>query len=107
MTSPERAADANGNGIPDSQEKEVASKKRALTSEWHKRRRMIFASLFFCAFWVSYIIVVDSSSSIIHQTALYVLSGFAVTLATAYIGGSVIDDKNVMSNVTALMNKGG
>lgn len=99
--------DANNDGVIDAHEKEVASKRRAFTSEWRKRRAMIFIALFFCAFWISYIIVVDSSSSVIHQTALYVLSGFAVTLATTYIGGSVIDDKNVMASVTALMRKDG
>lgn len=81
--------------------------KTALASTWKMRRRMVALSLLFCAGWISYIIWTDSSQSIIHQTALYVLSGYALTVLSGYIGGAVVDDRNVMANVIALVGKKG
>jgi len=85
----------------------ITLSKQALASTWRVRRRLVVASLLFCAAWISYIIYKDSSQSIIHQTALYVLSGYALTILSGYIGGAVVDDRNVMSNVIALSKKGG
>ena len=60
---------------------------------WKKRRRIIHATLVFCAVHVSWL-TFGAADTVLHQQLAYALVGLAVTTIGFYVGGAVWDDHN-------------
>lgn len=62
---------------------------------WKVRRRIIIATLLFCAFLVAYITVWGDGRPVL-ETVVFCAFGLALSVIGSYIFGAVWDDKNVM-----------
>lgn len=62
---------------------------------WKVRRRIIIATLLFCAFLVGYITVWGDDRSVL-EVIVFCSFGLALSVIGSYIFGAVWDDKNVM-----------
>jgi hypothetical protein len=62
---------------------------------WRVRRRIVVATLLFCAFCVLWIMLRGDSRSV-HEVIVMCSFGLAASTIGAYVFGSVFDDKNVM-----------
>lgn len=62
---------------------------------WAMRRRLIIATLLFCAFCVIWIMIRGDERSV-HEIIVMCSFGLAASTLGAYVFGAVWDDKNVM-----------
>ena len=65
---------------------------------WTVRRRIIIFTLLFCAFCVTYIMVIPGSKPV-HEMIVMSAFGLALSVIGSYIFGAVWDDKNVMKEI--------
>jgi hypothetical protein len=66
---------------------------------WRIRRRIIHLTLLFCAFCISWVLIVQDDRSVLE---IVVMSAFALaaTVIGSYIFGAVWDDNNFMAQAT-------
>ena len=62
---------------------------------WTVRRRIIIATLLFCAFCVVYVMVWGDDRGVL-ETIVFCAFGLGLSVIGSYIFGAVWDDKNVM-----------
>lgn len=65
---------------------------------WTIRRRIVIATLLFCAFCVTYIMVIPGGKPV-HEMIVMSCFGLALSVIGSYIFGAVWDDKNVMKEI--------
>lgn len=65
---------------------------------WAMRRRLIIATLLFCAFCVLWIMI-RGDTRIVHEVIVMCSFGLAGSTLGAYVFGAVWDDKNVMKEL--------
>jgi hypothetical protein len=76
---------------------EIKVQMPATPSEWKKRRRLIYFSLAFVGFWVSYILV-GGADTALNAQAMVGLLGAGTAVLTGYVFGAVWDDRNRMNS---------
>lgn len=62
---------------------------------WKVRRRIVYATLIFCALTVAYI-VLDGRDSRLYETIAVACFGLAGMVIMAFVFGAILDDANVM-----------
>lgn len=62
---------------------------------WKHRRRIVYASLIYCAVVLAYIVLKGADTALYSQVALGIL-GLAATIIGTYVFGAAWDDRNVM-----------
>jgi hypothetical protein len=65
---------------------------------WKIRRRIIFGTLFFCAFCVLWIMIRGTGRSV-EEVIVMCSFGLAASVIGAYVFGAVWDDSNVMRHM--------
>jgi hypothetical protein len=65
---------------------------------WAIRRRIIVATLLFCAFCVTYIMVWGDDRPVM-EVIVFSAFGLALSVIGSYIFGAVWDDKNIMKEL--------
>lgn len=65
---------------------------------WEVRRRIIIATLVFCAFCVTYIMIWGDQRPVM-EVIVFSAFGLALSVIGSYIFGAVWDDKNIMKEL--------
>lgn len=63
---------------------------------WKIRRRIVIATLGFCAGCIVYLMIYGQADSRLHETIAYGLIGTAISTIGSYVFGAAWDDSNVM-----------
>lgn len=72
---------------------------------WRIRRRVIFATLAFCAFWLSWIVVSAPPDSRLHETIALGLLGLAASVVGSYVFGAAWEDRATIQAETGMPAK--
>lgn len=72
---------------------------------WRIRRRVIFATLAFCAFWLGWIIVGAAPDSRLHETIALGLLGLAASVIGSYVFGAAWEDRAAIQAEAAVPTK--
>ena len=86
---PSHNTDENGQSLP----------------KWKVRRKFIIVILAFCVGLISCLAVWGQADSRLHSDMVMWSFITIISIITAYVGGAVIDDKNVMSLMSAFGKK--
>lgn len=66
---------------------------------WKVRRRIVIATLGYCAGCIVYLLAYGEADSRLHETIAYGLFGTFISTLGSYVFGAVWDDSNVMKTL--------
>lgn len=66
---------------------------------WKIRRRIVIATLGFCAGCITYLMICGQADSRLHETIAYGLFGTGISVIGSYVFGATWDDMNVMKTL--------